>query len=95
MAVSAEAIIALIALFVACVPGIRFALNNRNRIRQWWSQEKDSGEIFWVRLSIRFGNLQISVMQHITGERIMKMTHQTLPLAFPMRSANLIFRPVA
>ncbi|PKX88709.1 uncharacterized protein P174DRAFT_446210 [Aspergillus novofumigatus IBT 16806] len=38
MALSAEAIIALIALFIASVPGIRLVVQNRERLRQWWSR---------------------------------------------------------
>jgi hypothetical protein len=38
MDLSAEAIIALIALFVACIPGIRFILKHRNKLRRWWGQ---------------------------------------------------------
>ncbi|GFG02451.1 hypothetical protein IFM5058_00942 [Aspergillus udagawae] len=38
MALSAEAIIALVALFIACVPGIRLVVQNRKWLRQWWSR---------------------------------------------------------
>jgi hypothetical protein len=38
MNLSPEAIIALIALFVACIPGVRFILKNRNKLRRWWGQ---------------------------------------------------------
>jgi hypothetical protein len=38
MALSPEAIIALVAVFIACVPGVRFVVQNRDRLRQWWSR---------------------------------------------------------
>jgi hypothetical protein len=38
MALSAEAIIALIALFTASVPGIRLVVRNRELLRQWCSR---------------------------------------------------------
>ncbi|GFF50463.1 hypothetical protein IFM46972_09050 [Aspergillus udagawae] len=38
MALSAEAIIALIGLFIACVPGIWFAVQNKQLLRQWWNR---------------------------------------------------------
>jgi cbb3-type cytochrome oxidase subunit 3 len=34
MTMSAEAIIGLIALFIACIPGIRFIRRRHNRVRQ-------------------------------------------------------------
>jgi hypothetical protein len=41
MALSTEATIALFALFVACVPGIWFIVNQKNHIRQWWNRNQD------------------------------------------------------
>jgi hypothetical protein len=38
MALSTEAIIALLALFVACVPGVWFIVNHKNQICHWWSR---------------------------------------------------------
>lgn len=37
MSMSTEAIIALVALFIACVPGIQFLISHRHRIAQWWN----------------------------------------------------------
>jgi hypothetical protein len=39
MTMSAEAIIGLLALFIACVPCIRFFLRRRNRFRQLWNRD--------------------------------------------------------
>lgn len=44
MAMSAEAIIGLIALFIACIPGIRFILRCRNKFRQFWNRH--AGTVF-------------------------------------------------
>jgi hypothetical protein len=41
MALSTEATIALFALFIACVPGIWFIVNQKNQIRQWWNRNQD------------------------------------------------------
>lgn len=41
---STEAIIALVALFIACVPGVRFLVNHRQKITQWWNRTQ--GKIF-------------------------------------------------
>jgi hypothetical protein len=38
MALSAEAIIALIALLIACVPGVRFILRRHSMFRQLWNR---------------------------------------------------------
>lgn len=38
MALSAEAIIALIALLIACVPGVRFILRRHSTFRLLWNQ---------------------------------------------------------
>jgi hypothetical protein len=35
---SAEAIIGSIALFIACIPGIRFILRRHNKFRQLWNR---------------------------------------------------------
>ncbi|KAB8206327.1 hypothetical protein BDV34DRAFT_224670 [Aspergillus parasiticus] len=40
MTLTPEAIIALIALFVACVPGIRFLFSRKPKICQWWSRDR-------------------------------------------------------
>jgi hypothetical protein len=40
MALSTEATIALFALFVACVPGIWFIVNQKDQIRQWWNRNQ-------------------------------------------------------
>ncbi|EYE94761.1 uncharacterized protein EURHEDRAFT_403299 [Aspergillus ruber CBS 135680] len=41
---STEAIIALLALFIACVPGVRFLVSHRQRITQWWNRARDNYE---------------------------------------------------
>ncbi|KAL6229175.1 hypothetical protein BDW75DRAFT_235408 [Aspergillus navahoensis] len=43
MALSPEAIIALIALLIACFPVIRFAIQSRKLLRQWWNQDNSTG----------------------------------------------------
>ncbi|KAE8311268.1 hypothetical protein BDV41DRAFT_542457 [Aspergillus transmontanensis] len=45
MALTTEAIIALIALFVACVPGIRFLISHKSMICQWWSRDRSSADL--------------------------------------------------
>ncbi|RAK79325.1 uncharacterized protein BO72DRAFT_457014 [Aspergillus fijiensis CBS 313.89] len=41
MGLSAETIIALVALLVACVPGLRFMIKHNARIRRWWNNTQE------------------------------------------------------
>lgn len=45
MTLTTEAIIALIALFVACVPGIRFLISHKSVICQWWSRDRSPADL--------------------------------------------------
>lgn len=40
MTLSTEATIALFALFIACVPGNQFIVNQKSQIREWWNRTR-------------------------------------------------------
>lgn len=63
MSLSAEAIIALFALFVACVPGIRFALNRRDQICRWWARDQGM-DYLPLPVSVLPANLQCGLVDN-------------------------------
>ncbi|PYH84570.1 hypothetical protein BO82DRAFT_7799 [Aspergillus uvarum CBS 121591] len=89
MSLSAETIIALLALLVACVPGIWFIVRHSALIRRWWDSEKEQ-----CHLTRHEGGGSESFHNLGSSRQIfhMRSTHQPSTLPFFNPLASMLYR---